>query len=148
MDNKISNYTIATYPFGLFILSLGNFNHLVHDIGHDKGDLILKEVAARLTNSLPNADCIARYDNEVFAIVLTIENTFNNLTLLINQVHDVFHESFEIENMPFTLSACIGIAVYPYDGKNSLILRDNALNALKAAKSKGNNTYTLFETNS
>ncbi|WP_430460584.1 EAL domain-containing protein [Thalassolituus sp. LLYu03] len=125
----------------VIFLDLDRFKDINDTIGHDIGDLLLKDVAHRLHNNVRDSDICARLGGDEFVVVLTrIEKS--------DKVHEKCEQLLQIISRPYSLQghllsvfASAGIAVYPDDGVNVDELIRNADAALHKAKELGRNRF-------
>jgi len=134
----------------LLFLDLDNFKVLNDTMGHDVGDLLLREVARRLRRALREGDHLARLGGDEFVIVL--ENLGANAAEATAEVHAVGRKILEVLADPFELaerqcasSPSIGVTLF--DGAPTSIdalLRQADL-AMYRAKEEGRNTLRFFD---
>ncbi|MCM8832766.1 MAG: GGDEF domain-containing protein, partial [Candidatus Omnitrophica bacterium] len=135
------------YPFSIMISDLDNFKKYVDKYGHPMGDIILKEVAFLLKNSLRETDIICRFGGDEFAYLLPfssskdakivaerIKKNVQNYKFLSGKVND---------DVNITLS--IGIACFPEHAKSEEEILSKADNALLLAKNSGKNTIVIYD---
>jgi PAS domain S-box-containing protein len=144
--------------FALIYIGLDNFQRINDTLGHSSGDLLLKAVADRLTNSLRKSDYVARSDgSETENVVSRVGgDEFIVLAHDINQAQDaaiVSRRLLEEISAPYDLSgrevfmtASIGISLYPEDGADVDDLLKNAEKAMRHTKSEGKNNYHFYST--
>jgi len=120
----------------LLIIDLNNFKNINETLGHEKGDLLLKQIANRFLENLETNESLSRLGGDEF--VLTIPKTDEQKTLArAHNLLDSLEKEFHIEDAPIAVSASIGTAIYPKHGKDiSILLRhaDHALHEAKANK--------------
>ncbi len=136
------------------ILSLGldRFNQINDNLGHTVGDLLLKAVAERIKACVGSQDIVARLNTDQFAIILVSdrqdacpttqhEKEVSNIaqTILKN-----LSQTFELEARELFITASIGMAVYPRDGKEIEELLNHANTAMIQAKQQGGDQYQLY----
>ncbi|MCM8785442.1 MAG: GGDEF domain-containing protein [Candidatus Omnitrophica bacterium] len=134
------------YPFSIMISDLDNFKKYVDKYGHPMGDIILKEVALLLKNSLRETDIICRFGGDEFAYLLPfslgeeakivaerIKKNVQNYKFLSDKLNEDVH---------ITLS--IGIACFPEHAKSEEEILSKADNALFIAKNSGKNTIVVY----
>jgi len=134
----------------LLFLDLDNFKLLNDTMGHDVGDLLLREVARRLRRALREGDHLARLGGDEFVIVL--ENLGASPDEATVEVHaagrkilDVLAEPFELAGRQCASSPSIGVTLF--DGAPTSIdtmLRQADL-AMYRAKEEGRNTLRFFD---
>jgi diguanylate cyclase (GGDEF)-like protein/PAS domain S-box-containing protein len=142
--------------FALIYIGLDNFQRINDSLGHSIGDLLLKAVADRLTNSLRKSDLVARSDKgETVSVVSRVGgDEFIVLAHDINQAQDAAKTSrrlleemsapYDISGREVFLTVSIGIALYPDDGTDVDDLLKNAEKAMRHTKSEGKNNFHFY----
>ncbi|MCS0628424.1 EAL domain-containing protein [Telluria mixta] len=134
----------------LLFLDLDNFKLLNDTMGHDVGDLLLREVARRLRQALREGDHLARLGGDEFVIVLeNLGASPDEATIEVHAVGrkilDVLGEPFELAGRQCASSPSIGVTLF--DGAPTSIdalLRQADL-AMYRAKEEGRNTLRFFD---
>jgi len=117
----------------------------IHDsLGHDVGDKVLVTIAKRITHSLREEDVLARLGGDEFAILIHSEASLPNITILADRIIHNICAPLSIEEKSLSITASMGIAVYPKDSLDSEALLKNSDIALYYAKDKGRNQYCFF----
>lgn len=145
VKDKISKYTIGTYPFAFIYIDLDNFKRVNDAIGHGNGDKILIAVSERLSALTLNIDYLARMGGDEFALILTITNTLEDLKQIVVTIQDIFSEPFMFEDTELHITASLGVTLFPYDGMVYSDLLKNADSALYEAKRKGKHDFRFFD---
>ena len=119
---------------------------LVNDsYGHPAGDLVLREVAARLLRELRDTDTVARLGGDEFAIVQPFAEQPNATAAVARRVIDVLASPFETGGQRIAISVSVGIALYPDDALTDDVLLKRSDLALLRAKQEGRGTFCFFE---
>jgi two-component system, chemotaxis family, CheB/CheR fusion protein len=127
----------------VFFIDLDNFKHINDSLGHDVGDLLLKEAALRLRRCVRDSDTLARLGGDEFVAILQgIE--IDETNQIASRIVDFLSASFPIAGKDLFVSASIGICCYPDDGNDSNTLLKNADTAMYRAKERGRNQYQFF----
>jgi diguanylate cyclase (GGDEF)-like protein/PAS domain S-box-containing protein len=127
----------------LVYLDLDRFKPVNDDHGHGVGDRLLQAVAQRMLAGLRESDIVARIGGDEFVILLRgIENA-EFAILAADKVRHALELPFQVDGHELTLSASLGIALYPDDGRDEVTLLHHADNALYAAKRAGRNIVKL-----
>ncbi|RIX47248.1 diguanylate cyclase [Paenibacillus nanensis] len=100
----------------LLLIDLDGFKAINDRFGHDRGDVVLIEVAHRLTAAIGDKECVARWGGDEFTILLTSMNSKTDLTILIERVKEAIAEPFRIAGHTHVLSASIGFSYFREDG--------------------------------
>lgn len=147
LKEKITSCEQANKPVSMIFMDIDYFKHYNDLYGHQKGDEVLKSIAAILKESVRKDEIIARYGGEEFAIIMpdTMEEDAIKLAEAIRKRIEATYFDGE-ENQPNgKLTVSIGISVYPYKAKNDIELIKSADDALYRAKFFNKNrveTYT------
>jgi len=131
--------------FALLYIDLDDFKDVNDSLGHDIGDLLLKEIANRLNNAGREVDFVARLSGDEFSIV--VEDVADDLSAanVAQRCLDIISEPFELSSRKHISACSIGIAHYPDDGGNLSALLKAADTALYAAKECGKNCYAFYK---
>ena len=130
--------------FGVLFLDLKNFKIINNTLGYGVGDLVLKEVAARLQISIRQIDSVCRFSGDVFVILLSQLSHPESAGLIVRRLFQRLSEPFRVERQELFLAVNLGIAIYPLDGEDSDTLFRNAAQALSEAKLTGAQQYQFF----
>jgi len=117
----------------LVFLDLDKFKPINDDYGHQAGDQILKEIAARLTNLVRGTDSVARLGGDEFAIL------FDNATLeiaepIINRIVTVIGMPVDVFGNSLSVGCSLGVVLCPDDGRDPEALAKRADEQMYAAK--------------
>lgn len=129
--------------FALLYIDLDNFKTINDTKGHAFGDLILKEVADCLKQSIRNADTVARIGGDEFVVLLEDITDANDVSLIAKVLVDELHKAFTINQQDYEISGSIGIAIYPADGSDTDELLASADRAMYKAKENGKDTFVF-----
>jgi diguanylate cyclase (GGDEF)-like protein/PAS domain S-box-containing protein len=125
-------------------MDLDGFKSVNDTFGHEKGDILLVEVAQRLRDSVRESDSVARLGGDEFTFVFeNIQNPRDAATVA-EKILAAFTRPFEFEGEIVTITASIGISLYPDDDMDASGLLKKADAAMYAAKDFGSNTYELY----
>jgi diguanylate cyclase (GGDEF)-like protein len=120
--------------FGVVMFDLHGMRQINADLGLEKGDDVLRRVAAVLTTALRNNDVIARYLGDRFAILLPEINT-DGLAVVLGKLNHSLHAiEIPFPGAPVPLSASWAAVQYPADGTEELPLMRALLARLETAK--------------
>lgn len=129
---------------GILFLDLDQFKSINDTLGHDVGDLLLKEVAHRLHSCLRATDTLARLGGDEFVVLLNSIRHPDDCGLLAGKLMEALGKPVEIAGVSLHVNTSIGITVFPDDGDTVEVLMKNADMALYAAKGAGKNRYDFF----
>ena len=128
----------------LLFLDLDGFKTINDSLGHSIGDEMLKEVAARLKECQKEDITICRHGGDEFLIILPEVKRTTELILNIEKLLSKFKEPFNVRNHLLSISASIGVAIYPDNSDSFESLLRNADTAMYKAKENGKNTYSIY----
>jgi diguanylate cyclase (GGDEF)-like protein/PAS domain S-box-containing protein len=126
-------------------LDLDHFKSINDTFGHGVGDDLLIGVAKRLKTSVRSTDTVARIAGDEFVLILTNLCHDSDVILIASKLLDALCEPFSIGGHQFSISASLGIALFPTDGTDQELLLNHADNALYQAKARGRKRFELFE---
>lgn len=128
----------------LLFIDLDEFKQVNDTLGHEQGDCVLIEAARRISNCVRTSDTVARLGGDEFTVILPgLEQTVGIERIAQNMLTQLTRP-FLLQTGAPTISASIGIALYPNDGHAPEELLRNADQAMYAAKSGGSNRYSYF----
>ena len=131
---------------GLMFVDLDHFKWVNDELGHAAGDQLLQEVANRMTDCVRQSDTVARLGGDEFTIILSNTTTTTSPFTVADKILQRLQEPFHLEGVDVTISASIGITLFPDHGTDEDTLLRNADHAMYAAKNKGRNCHCLFDT--
>ena len=127
-------------------LDLDNFKSLNDHYGHDKGDLVLIEVADRLQKSIREEDTVSRQGGDEFTLLLNDITSLIEVEQTIERIHNSLAQPYIIDNNSHTITLSTGVTLYPTDTGDIDTLLRHADNAMYQAKQAGRNRYHFFNT--
>jgi diguanylate cyclase (GGDEF)-like protein len=133
-------------PFTVFFLDIDGFKHINDTLGHAAGDLLLQEIAQRLTASLRETDFVARLGGDEFAIIQSGETDQREGAIaLARKILNVVGKPMQLAGRDISIGTSIGIAVAPGDGTDAGVLLQRADLALYRVKAEGRNNFCFFD---
>lgn len=132
------------HKVALFFIDLDTFKSINDTFGHHMGDLLLKEVAARLKACLRINDFIARLGGDEFAIILSEIQYPDEAIQIAEKIIDTLSKNYFLDNHNIRNGASIGISCYPFPSTNKDELIINADMAMYHAKATGRNNFKLY----
>lgn len=131
---------------GVALIDLDGFKTINDTYGHETGDLVLKEVAQRLTRHIRDTDTAARLGGDEFVLVLTGLRPGDEAHVL-DKILAVLAEPYPLEAFGSVahLSASIGLTLYPDDTADADALLRHAHQAMYSAKQQGRNRWHAFD---
>ena len=140
----------------LLLLDTDNFKRINDTLGHDAGDRLLREMAARLESCLrtsrkrpgvtPNGehDLVARLGGDEFICVLPLVKSRTTAGMVARRILDAATQPLDLQGHEVLVTTSIGIALYPDDGEDAEELIKHADIAMYEAKRTGKNTSRFY----
>lgn len=128
----------------VLFLDLDRFKDVNDTLGHARGDRLLQMVAQRLVKELGDDTTIARMGGDEFVVLLTDCRDADHVRDVGERILALVSEPFLLDEYEQYISASIGIAVYPEDGRDDQNLIKNADIAMYRAKDRGRNGYYFY----
>ncbi|WP_350578787.1 EAL domain-containing protein [Pseudomonas sp. HY2-MNA-CIBAN-0224] len=125
-------------------VDLNDFKSFNDVWGHLIGDQVLAEFCRRLSNCLNVSDTLGRMDGHELALILMIRKGQTGPKQIVDRIREVLREPFRVQEQDVTLTASIGIALYPDDGADAEGLIKQASTAMSRAKQAGRDTYRFY----
>lgn len=129
----------------VLFVDLDRFKQVNDSLGHNVGDLLLKEVAKRLLHSVREIDTVARLSGDEFTVILTDITSSDDIEMISSRIVKSVGSPYFFEGHELFISASVGISVYPTDGDTAADLLRHADVAMYHAKEKGRNNYQFFD---
>ncbi|NLC24061.1 MAG: diguanylate cyclase [Oxalobacter sp.] len=134
LEKAISHAGETHTRFALLFIDLDFFKEVNDTYGHAVGDEVLKEIGLRLQASVRKSDVIIRYGGDEFLILLDHIRTVENVGSVATHILDAVQQVMVVQEAAINLSASIGIAIYPDDGRTLMELLQHADKALYHVK--------------
>jgi diguanylate cyclase (GGDEF)-like protein len=125
-------------------VDLDRFKQINDSMSHRIGDLLLREIAARMKKALRPGDTIARIGGDEFNILLTNIPSNEDAEALADRILNSVRQPMAVEGRVLTISASMGIAYCPEDGESADDLQRDADAAMYCAKGSGRDRAQVF----
>ncbi len=130
----------------MLFFDLDHFKRINDSLGHTFGDAILKAMADRLSTSMRERDTLARIGGDDFVVVLSDLASPQDVPLLADRILHLIALPIPLQDREISLSASMGVSLYPQDGDDYDTLLRNADAAMYRAKEVGGNTFRFYIT--
>ncbi|HEU4850857.1 MAG TPA: EAL domain-containing protein [Telluria sp.] len=125
-------------------IDLDHFKEINDTHGHAVGDIVLKEVATRLSRCVRNVDTVCRQGGDEFVVMLSDIGNAEHAAHVASTMMQAATAMNHANGVDLSLSVSIGIALYPVDGPDIDMLLKHADVAMYHAKEGGRNGYRFF----
>lgn len=129
----------------VLFIDLDHFKVINDSLGHDVGDQLLQEVAARFVSVVRSEDTVARQGGDEFIVLLSNLESALYAEVVAQKILDVLHQHFLINGKELHISGSIGISLFPDDGEDIWTLLKNSDIAMYHAKKNGRNNCMFFK---
>jgi diguanylate cyclase (GGDEF)-like protein/PAS domain S-box-containing protein len=139
LNTEIELSTRNKRLFGLLYVDLDGFKRVNDTLGHDAGDVLLKQMAKRFAASLRGSDTVSRLAGDEFAILVRDVQGAPDLWAIAGKVLAAAGASLDVLGHSCSVSASIGMALFPEHARDELSLMKRADMAMYLAKREGRN---------
>jgi len=129
----------------VMFVDLDRFKLVNDTVGHAMGDRLLQRFAERLTRVVREGDSLARVGGDEFTVLLPEVSIPDDAELVAQRILEASRKPLALAGHEFTVTASIGIAMFPGHGEDATSLLRNADAAMYRAKEEGRNTFKVFE---
>ena len=109
-------------PFGVLFVDINHFKEINDEFGHDIGDAVLREQGRRLGAAVRTDDLVARFAGDEFLVLLNTIERREDAERVCANLDEILRKPLEVSTgsqvLEVSLSAAIGVAVYPEDGRD------------------------------
>ncbi|MDB5841801.1 MAG: hypothetical protein JWQ23_3753 [Herminiimonas sp.] len=146
MFSQLANAAIKTaqrykHDFAILFIDLDGFKSINDTLGHEAGDIFLKEIAVRLEQAVRASDVIARLGGDEFVVLVRELGEPSQAEKVAAKLLSAAASPVKIQGQRCQVTASIGIAVFPQDGETEQLLMKNADGAMYCAKKAGKNMF-------
>ncbi len=127
----------------VMVLSLDQFKAINETIAGNKGDKMMKLVAARLNCILGKHETVAHLERDKLLIILSRIPKKEDVTEVANEILKAMRRSFALDDLRLDVTVSIGIAVYTKQSEDAFTLMRKARRGLNQAKKRGGNCYNM-----
>ncbi|BHH84192.1 EAL domain-containing protein [Desulforhopalus sp. 52FAK] len=156
--NKIIEYSERKdRSFALLFMDIDNFKQINDTMGHHAGDILLQNTADIIQQCIRKSDTVgvnnidapdnlvARHGGDEFVLILSEIDTAESAARVARRLLKAIPRTQIIENHEISVTASIGISIFPEDGKDTDVLFRHADTAMYHAKKTGRNNFQFFK---
>lgn len=145
LDQEIRHAQSGARNIALLFLDIDRFKEVNDVLGHEGGDMLLRQTASRVQHCVRPTDTIARLGGDEFTIILTELADVDGVAHIARRILDALTLPFYIGQQEVRVSASIGITIYPTDATSAETLVCNADQAMYLSKDAGRNEFSFFK---
>jgi diguanylate cyclase (GGDEF)-like protein/PAS domain S-box-containing protein len=144
LPDAIAEATAAKTMLGVVFLDLDRFKHINDTRGHETGDKLLQEVAARLRTVVRDSDVVIRMGGDEFVVVFRNVKSYEEVTLGAGRIIETLNRPIIIDQHPLQTTGSVGVSLFPRDGSTMVELLKHSDTAMYQAKDRGRNNVQMF----
>ena len=144
LDVEIAHAGPRAQTLAVMLVDLDRFKNVNDALGHEAGDDLLREVAARMQACLRGSDTVARLGGDQFVALVPTVATPEAGARVAHKVLAALDRPVMLDGHEVRLSASVGLARFPDDGRDSRTLVMNADLALGRAKERGGRSVEVY----
>jgi diguanylate cyclase (GGDEF)-like protein len=144
LDQALSRHRRASMRLAILYMNLDRFKVINDSLGHEAGDVLLRQVADRLRAQLREGDTVARVGGDEFVVLM--ENCWNSadISACAQRLVEQLSVPYLLDQKDCHVTLSIGISIFPADGSDSQSLLKAADVAMYRAKETGRNNYQFY----
>jgi two-component system cell cycle response regulator len=144
IKERIAEANRHDFKLAVLFVDIDHFKSVNDTFGHHIGDELLKEIANRLKGCLREEDFIARIGGDEFVVLLSIIDDIKNAGETAQKIICALTPIYELQGNNLRITASIGVACYPQNGKTVEAFIRNADIAMYHAKELGRNNFQYY----
>jgi diguanylate cyclase (GGDEF)-like protein len=131
-------------PFAIVALDVDGFERVNELVGPHGGDAVLRVLAQRLTLSVRETDVLARVDGDAFAVLVVDHGSTGAAHMIAHRLLGAVRRPVGVDGREVSVTASVGVAIFPADGEDPDALLANAESAVRAARQSGGNACRFY----
>lgn len=145
LNHAIDHAERVNEMMALIFLDLDRFKVINDSLGHGVGDQLLIEISKRLSTFVRKADSVCRWGGDEFVILLEHVNDIEAIREKAEKIVGHFNRPIDIQGHQLHVTASMGVACFPADGRDSQTLLMHADISMYKAKEAGKGTYRFYQ---
>ena len=130
--------------FAVLFIDLDRFKVINDTLGHEAGDVLLREMAARLRECLRASDVVARLGGDEFVVLVQEVSDVGQVSSVARNILSAVMKPVVILGQECRVTASIGVCMHPEEGQDEQSVMKNADMAMYLAKEEGKNNYQFY----
>jgi diguanylate cyclase (GGDEF)-like protein/PAS domain S-box-containing protein len=145
MKQSIAQTTREHNMMAVCYLDLDGFKTINDTMGHEAGDQVLIEVADLIGKTIRGADTVARIGGDEFVVLLLGLHRAEECVSTLERLLAAIAQPVTLKGRTYTVSASIGVSIYPLDEEDPDTLLRHADQAMYVAKQSGKNRFHIYD---
>ena len=145
LAHALERHAHSRLHLGVLFIDVDSFKQINDSVGHEAGDRLLVEAAARLRSSLRTGDVVARLGGDEFAVLLELLETEGEAVGIARRVIGAFEEPFDVGSGPIEVTISVGLATAHDAERPADRMIHDADIAMYCAKATGRNMFATFD---
>ncbi len=130
--------------FAVLFIDLDRFKVINDTLGHDAGDVLLREIGARLRETMRASDVVARLGGDEFVVLVQEVSEAAQVAAIARNILSVVMRPVVILGQECRVTASVGVCMHPTEGQDDSAVMKHADMAMYCAKEEGKNTYQFY----
>lgn len=144
LSKQLEEHQASNRICAVLFINLDRFKDINDTMGHEAGDILLKEVATRLKLCVRESDLVARVGGDEFTVMLSNLEEGSQAGNISERILKILSHPYQIKQKAFLASASLGISLFPADSQDAETLLTSADQAMSVAKGEGKNCWRFF----
>lgn len=145
LEHEIKIAHRTNRSLALLFIDIDHFKQVNDTLGHDIGDLLLIKATERISVSVRESDTVARMGGDEFTAILPQIDSPEDAYRVVRTIIEKLAQPFDLNGNMVTISASIGLAIYPKDAMEGKELLQSADKAMYDAKREGRNRFCSYQ---
>ena len=145
LTHALARHARMHQHLGVLVVDIDAFKRINDSVGHEAGDRLLHQAAARVREVVRAGDIVARLGGDEFAVLLELLETDHEAVTIARRVVAAFDEPFELGGEPIAVTASVGLATAQDDGVGGDQVVHEADIAMHRAKSSARGGFAIFD---
>lgn len=146
LGTSIQQAKETSKKLAVLFIDLDHFKLINETLGHRIGDELLQIIAKRMINCLGKNDIVSRQSGDEFTVLLKDINNYDEVENVAKKILHIITKPVSLMDNEYTLTASIGISVFPEHSEFAEDLLKESEHAMYLAKSNGKNAYQFYHT--
>ena len=144
LNHSIQSAKRNNWKLAVFFIDLDRFKIINDTKGHEVGDQLLQEIAARYKQTLRAVDVVSRQGGDEFVILIEDFDKLSDIERIANNILTITYKPIILQGDECRVTVSIGVSLYPQDGEEAQLLMKHADIAMYYAKEEGKNNFQFF----